>query len=46
MGFVRLAYMERFGVGFRINGDGPQSQALCRTDNAASDLAAIGNEHR
>src|ERR1700751_5268375 len=42
-GFFGPPHMQRLGVGFGIDGDGGNAHAPCRADDAACDLAAIGN---
>ena len=44
-GLVRHADMGRVTVGLGVNGDGGNAEIFQRPDDAAGDLAAIGNEH-
>ena len=43
-GFVGLAHMQRPGVGVRIDRNGPDAHLARGADDAAGDLAAIGDE--
>src|SRR5699024_4575876 len=41
-----LAYMQRLGVGIRVNADRHDAEPARRARDAAGDLAAIGDEQR
>jgi hypothetical protein len=43
-GFVGEAHVQAVAVGFRINGDGADSQVLARADDAHRNLATIGDQ--
>ena len=43
-GLVRHPHVQRSTVGFRIHGDGAQAQPPRRANDAAGDLAAVGNQ--
>ena len=43
-GLVRHPHVQRPAVGFRIHGDGAQTQPSRGANDAAGDLAAVGNQ--
>jgi len=45
-GGVRHRDMHRAGVGFGIDGDGAQAHGARGSDDAAGDLAAVGDQER
>ncbi len=45
-GGVGLADVRRVGVGVAEHGDGADAEPAARADDAAGDLAAVGDEHR
>ena len=44
-GFVRHAHMQGPGIGIRVHGDGGNAHLSGRLDDAAGNLAAIGDEY-
>ena len=46
LGGVGKGDMGRVGVGLGVDGDAPQAERATSADDAAGDLAAVGDQHR